>query len=116
MHDEDKPKEQLIIELHELRERVAELEMDKAECKRAEEALLKSEERFRDLVEHSQSLICTHDLEGRILSVNAWATQFLGYPQKVMLEMNIRDILAPEYATCTLATWKSCDAMAQPKA
>jgi PAS domain S-box-containing protein len=64
--------------------------------KQAEAALRESEERYRDLVEHSQALICTHDLEGHVLSVNAWAAKLLGYPQEVMLEMNIRDILAPE--------------------
>ena len=35
-----------------------------------ERALRESEDRYRDLVEHSQDLICTHDLEGRVLSAN----------------------------------------------
>jgi len=96
MQDEHKPKEQLIIELHELRERVAELEKGKAEPKRAKEALPESGERYRDLLEHSRTLMCTHDLEGRVLSVSAWVTELLGYPQEVILQMNIRDILAPE--------------------
>jgi PAS domain S-box-containing protein len=96
MQDEHKTKKQLLIELHELRERVAELEKDREERKRAEEELREREERCRDLVEHSRTLICTHDLEGRVLSINAWATELLGYPQEVILRMNIRDMLAPE--------------------
>lgn len=59
-------------------------------------ALRESEARYRDLVEHSRDLICTHDLEGRILSANAAAENFLGYDLDTLLKMNIRDILAPE--------------------
>ena len=63
----------------------------------AEQALRESEDRYRDLVENSQELICTHDLEGRILSVNPWAVRVLGYEQSSLVGMNIRDGLAPEY-------------------
>jgi hypothetical protein len=36
-----------------------------------------NEDWYRDLVEHSQDLLCVHDLEGRLLSVNpraCWVT------------------------------------------
>jgi len=41
-------------------------------------------------------LICTHDLNGQILSVNPRAEKMLGYEHAAMLHMNFRDILAPE--------------------
>jgi PAS domain S-box-containing protein len=54
------------------------------------------DDRYRDLVEHSADLICTHDLDGRLLSVNPAAELLLGYPPRMLIGKNIRDGLAPE--------------------
>lgn len=64
--------------------------------KRAENALSESEDRYRDLVQHSSDLICTHDLEGILLSINPHAAKTLGYDAKEIIGTNIRDMLAPE--------------------
>jgi PAS domain S-box-containing protein len=66
------------------------------ERRRAEAALRESEDRYRDLVEHSHDLICTHDLAGHILSVNQMAARSLGYEQDELLKKDLRDVLAPE--------------------
>ena len=65
------------------------------EVKRAEEALERSERRYRHLVESSLGLICTHDLEGRLLSVNPAAATALGYEADELVGRNLRELLAP---------------------
>jgi PAS domain S-box-containing protein len=64
--------------------------------RREEEALLASRELLHDLIENSQDLICTHDLTGRILSVNRAAERMAGFSRDEFLRMSIADLLAPE--------------------
>ena len=65
--------------------------------KEAELALRESEERNRDLVENSHDLLCTHDLTGRLLSLNPLPAKLLGYTVEELLSMPMRELMAPEF-------------------
>lgn len=73
----------------------AALQAEILERHRVEQALRESEDRYRDLVEHSEDIIGTHDLQGRILSINPAAARRLGYRIDELLDMRLQDILAP---------------------
>src|SRR6188472_3759659 len=67
-----------------------------AAWQQAQEAFEQSERRYRDLVDHSLGLICTHDLDGRLLSINPAAAHFLGYEPEHGVGSNLVEFLAPD--------------------
>jgi PAS domain S-box-containing protein len=73
-----------------------ELADEYAECKRAEEALRKSEERFRRLFEHSGDAVFVHNFAGQILNVNSRACELTGYSHDQLLAMRVSDIYSAE--------------------
>jgi PAS domain S-box-containing protein len=69
---------------------------DITERKEMEEALRTSEQRYRVVFESSQGLICTHDLEGTLLSLNPAAAHCLGYEPEELIGRNLREGLMPQ--------------------
>jgi PAS domain S-box-containing protein len=59
--------------------------------------LEQNEDWYRDLVEHSQDLLCVHDLEGRLLSVNPVPARLLGYSVEELLNKQLLDLLDPRF-------------------
>ena len=64
--------------------------------KEAENKLRDSEDRYRDLVEHSTDLICTHSLDGFLLSVNELPVKLLGFSREELLNKPMQDFIVPE--------------------
>src|SRR6202007_172485 len=80
-------------------EREVRLVATRRDWTKATDSLRETEDLYRDLVEHSEALICVHDLDGRILTVNEAAERSLGYTRQQHLGreiLTIQDILAPE--------------------
>jgi diguanylate cyclase (GGDEF)-like protein/PAS domain S-box-containing protein len=63
----------------------------------AEDALRKSEERYRDLFENANDLIYTHDLQGNFTSLNRAGEIITGYTRDEAIGMNIAKVVAPEF-------------------
>ena len=74
----------------------ATLESVTAAWREATDALRDSDRRYRELVEYSLGLICTHDLTGTIISINPAAANSLGYRPDDGIGRNLRDFLSPE--------------------
>ncbi len=66
---------------------------DISKRREAHEALLASEDRFRDLVESSLELIGTHDLDGRVLSANPAFAKAFSKPDNDIHTLNLREHL-----------------------
>ena len=76
---------------------------DENQRRRAEEslhaqaqALIESEQRYRDLFENANDLIYTIDLGGNFTSLNKAGERISGFTRAEVLQMNIRQVVAPE--------------------
>ncbi|MEE7547293.1 diguanylate cyclase, partial [Xanthomonas sp. Kuri4-1] len=69
---------------------------DITERRQAVDAMAASESKYRKLFQYSLGLICTHDLEGRLLSVNPAAARSLGHAVEELEGRSLTELMRPE--------------------
>ena len=62
-----------------------------------------SENKFRSFFEYSQGLMCTHDMEGNFISVNASGALLIGYTAEELNTMSLFDIVPAKHHHSTRA-------------
>jgi PAS domain S-box-containing protein len=62
--------------------------------RKTEENLKLSEKRYREIFSFSQAWICTHNMEGALMTVNPAACKILGYTEKELIGLPIQRILS----------------------
>jgi len=61
--------------------------------KKIEEQVTRSEKRHRDLFNYSQALICTHELNGKILTANPSILHAMQYTETEMIGKSIKEFI-----------------------
>lgn len=69
---------------------------DLTERRTAERRLLEAEARYRELFENANDILYTHDLCGRITSVNKLGERVSGYSHEELIGKSILELVAPE--------------------
>ncbi|MCY7421605.1 MAG: PAS domain S-box protein [Chitinophagaceae bacterium] len=67
--------------------------MNITERRKIENLIQVSEKRYRDLFNYSQAMICTHDLEGNLLTVNPALCESIGYSEREIVGKNLSAVL-----------------------
>lgn len=70
---------------------------DVTEKKRAQIALVESEERYRELFENANDIVYTIDLAGNFTSLNRAGERITGYSQAEALQLNLAQVVAPDH-------------------
>lgn len=86
----------LLHKLSLLTERIAHLEQEILECKRAEAALVESEEKFRNFIENTVDLIYSYDIEGAFTYLSPNFFDILGYKPEEYLGENFTTLVHPD--------------------
>ncbi|GAB4131658.1 MAG: hypothetical protein Fur0041_02300 [Bacteroidia bacterium] len=69
---------------------------DITERKRIEEEMRIAEQQYRSLFENAQHMICIHDMDGLIMSINKAGSEALGYRPEEMIGKSVREFLTQD--------------------
>ena len=94
MKDEEKTKEQLIDELAEMRQRVAELEASETELKQAGQKLRHQKKHLESLIKYSPLAIVTLDESHNIISCNRNFEKLFQFEESEILGKNLDEVIA----------------------
>ncbi len=75
---------------------------DVTESLKSQKASRENEARYRELFENANDIIYTHDLTGNFTSLNRSGERIVGYSWEEAAQMNIADVIAPEYLKMAL--------------
>jgi PAS domain S-box-containing protein len=92
----EKTKDELSVELGELRLRISDLEKEQMEWKRSKETLIESEQNFRAISENANDGILIAAGEGLHVFANERAAEITGYNVSELLETTIKDLAHPD--------------------
>lgn len=76
-----------------------EMAIDITERVEAERALIESEQKYRELVEHANSIIIKMDLDGNLTFFNEYAQKFFGYTASEIMGENVVGTIVPPELT-----------------
>ncbi|MEO7936392.1 MAG: diguanylate cyclase [Dokdonella sp.] len=72
------------------------MQRHRSELARTQKDLADNEKQLREIIEYSRGLICTHSLEGDLISSNPAAAEALGYRVDELIGKNIRELVPEE--------------------
>jgi len=97
MNDKNKTKQELISELAEMRQRIADLEASETKHKRIEKTPTEAKEQYRRLMELCPETIAIHS-QGKIVYMNPAGAKLLGVAKsEELIGKSIMDFVPPDY-------------------
>jgi PAS domain S-box-containing protein len=96
MKDPCRKNQELLEETSDLKQRIHELGESELECKCAEEALRKIEDRYRTLVENASDVVFRTDDTGRFTFVNPATLRITGYEENEIIGMRYTTLIRPD--------------------
>ena len=91
----NKPRDYIAADIESVRQ-LANLAWDIVQTKRAEEALRKSEAKYRDLVEQANSIVLHWTRDGLVTFLNEFGQRFFGYSEAEIVGRHVMGSIVPE--------------------